>query len=377
MADTKNATVQNATTQIATAQTDPPQIMNNTMLYAVLNTIEILKLLKITKTLAPDPMLVISVDDNMVYTSKKLKKKIIPVKLEINREICFKTSSTIEIKCICSSRNLLTRKKHILGVYHGKILDLISKDVKCDLRNSAEVVTVLALTFSSSSVDDIIKKIEISTSGLDHKNIKSVSGFIDTGSSLAVPLGQALDVIANLTKKLSDVHPILSISCSVLLSVYQTIKAQTKQDENVQKLVEALKDMFLSCQNCHDLPEFSKPGNAIEKMAILTVEIGVLLEKYNHACFIARALKSVMPQEMLIQVEELYVRVLETKNNFQLQINIGTRNTVEKVYEINETEKQSLWFLNGEKYKEWKKKVDSFLWISGKLQQLFKIFKTM
>ncbi|TFK31521.1 hypothetical protein BDQ12DRAFT_729485 [Crucibulum laeve] len=172
-------------------------------------------------------------------------------------------------------------------------------------------------------MDDIIKKIEASTSGLDHKKIKTFSGFLDTGSSLAVPLGQALDIIASLTKKLSNVHPILGISCSVLLSVYEVIKAQIKHDENVQKLVEALKDMLLCCQNCYDLPEFTKPGNAIEKMAILTVDIGVLLEKYNHACLIVRAWKSVMSPEMQIQVEKLHARVLETKKDFQLQITIG------------------------------------------------------
>ncbi|TFK32416.1 hypothetical protein BDQ12DRAFT_671114 [Crucibulum laeve] len=127
MAGTQNVTAQNATAQNDTAQTDTPQIMNNTMLYAVLNTIKILGPLKKTTTpLAHNPVLKITVDDKVVYASKKLKMKII-LALEVNREICFKTSSTIKVESICPSRNPLTTKQHILGVYHGKILDLIGK----------------------------------------------------------------------------------------------------------------------------------------------------------------------------------------------------------------------------------------------------------
>ncbi|TFK36084.1 hypothetical protein BDQ12DRAFT_668025 [Crucibulum laeve] len=322
MADTQNATAQNATTQ-----TGAPQIVNNTMLYAVLSTIKILKLLnKTTNPLAPDPVLMITVDDNMVYTSKKLKKKIIPV---------------LEIESICPSRNVVTGKQHILGVYQGKILDLIGKDVKCELRNGTEVVTGLALTFFSSSVDDIIKKIETSTSGLDHNHIKTVSGFVDTGSSLVVPLGQALDVIAKLTKKLSNVHPILSISYSVLLSVYQSIssilsseviKAQTKQDENVQKLVEALKDMLSACQNCHNLPEFSKPGNTIEKIGSLK-----LRKTFNY--------------KLLLGFEILWKQ--RNKSNSEKMFRNGF---------LHQTLQNFLIKL----MKSIFQKVDSFLWISGK-----------
>ncbi|TFK32737.1 hypothetical protein BDQ12DRAFT_670849 [Crucibulum laeve] len=367
MADTQNATAQNATAQNATAQTDPPQIVDNIVLYAILSSIKILKPLKNNTTLlARDPVIVITVDDNVVYTSKKLNMKVLPL-LEVNREICFKTSSTIKIEIIRPSRNIITKKQHILGVHQGKILNLIGKDIKCDLKDGTEDVTGLTLTFVSSSLDDIIKKIEASTSGLDHGNIKTISAFVDTGSSLAVPLGQALDIIAKLTKKLSNiVHPILSISCSVLLSAYQVIKAQTKQDETVQKLVEALKDMLLACQDCHILPEFSKPGNAIENMAYLIVEVGALLEKYNLKCFAARALKAVISPEMQIQINELQEKVDQTKHIFQREINIGTRLRVEKIYGVIETKEQRAWFLNLEQYIQWKQKVDSFLWISGK-----------
>ncbi|TFK31361.1 hypothetical protein BDQ12DRAFT_694271 [Crucibulum laeve] len=99
MANIQNTTAQNAPAQNATAQTDPPQIVNNTMLHAVLSrAIKILKpLKKITTRLAPDHVLVIMVDDNMVYTSKNLDAMAISV-LEVNWDICFKASSTIKIE---------------------------------------------------------------------------------------------------------------------------------------------------------------------------------------------------------------------------------------------------------------------------------------
>ncbi|TFK32711.1 hypothetical protein BDQ12DRAFT_728403 [Crucibulum laeve] len=69
------ANIQNTITQ-----SHPPQIMNNTILYTILNTIKILEPLRKAATME------ITVDDTVVYTSSKLKKKIIPV-LEVNQEM--------------------------------------------------------------------------------------------------------------------------------------------------------------------------------------------------------------------------------------------------------------------------------------------------
>ncbi|ETW75215.1 hypothetical protein HETIRDRAFT_331545, partial [Heterobasidion irregulare TC 32-1] len=182
-------------------------------------------------------------------------------------------------------------------------------DAFLDLSDSEGVkVAIVKVGLILTPPIDLLKKVDIAVASMGGSRFAASSGHVDFGASTAQagysdpqaigrcisPLGQALQAAANMALTVSEAHPILKVACNVLLSAYETMRAQQVQDDAVRGLAESLREMVgVVSQTLHSLVVISTE-NVIDAIRQAFLQVASVIDEYARLPFIGKSHRELM-----------------------------------------------------------------------------------
>ncbi|KAH7905753.1 ankyrin repeat-containing domain protein [Hygrophoropsis aurantiaca] len=341
----------------------------------------------------------------------------------------FRASSTVHVSIIRNSfrkklRSVLAQREcRLEWEYKGTMADLFTQDAKLSLQGSdgspSSSFITIKISLDSNTAKRIMEEVDVNLARLDRNttvnrasdvigaSVSIVPAAYDAAQTLGTvvtPLGQVLSVLVKIVDNVSDAHPILKVSWTVLSATYKAVQQQNLQDADVRDLAESLREMICAAHDCPDLREIEGAANVTEEIGSTALKIAVLIEECTkHSSIIVRTSVSTF-KDLASRINECKQDCIQLKEKFDRRVQMETRHDVKEIGQQvreqlvpaaaiiirNQEEEKILqwlaapdpsvgynaalekrcegtgsWFLTGEKFKQWKTTADVPLWISG------------
>ncbi|KAF8954305.1 hypothetical protein BDZ97DRAFT_2081794 [Flammula alnicola] len=310
---------------------------------------------------------------------------------EADTKVWFSPSSTITIKIYRKRARLLTS---VVGLHKGKVVDLLENDTPLDLTDkkgdpiSAKMKMGLSrVSESDSNVKTFMEKVDA-----DVSRLPSNKAVINT----ATTVGKALQLTKNIMDNLSQAHPILNASWTVLSRVYEAVQATDIQDDSIRELANTLREMLGAANTAPDLPVIADTTNILEEISRQSLQIASLIDEYTKLCYAARTLKIQISDDLKSRIDGSKKSCADLLGKFDRRVMKGIKDGVGWVENAFRTVKDDQlakeiykwlsapdssrnrnealykrqadtcsWFLDGKRFHDWSKN-PGFLWIKGK-----------
>ncbi|KIJ13345.1 hypothetical protein PAXINDRAFT_13908 [Paxillus involutus ATCC 200175] len=345
-----------------------------TMLCTKLNSLNLLELcLPNARYQKNNKKIEISVDDKVEWSYKWTDTFTPP----LNKDLLLPPSSTVKITL--SGKHRLRR--HVLGSYSGRIVDLLDKETPLRLEDSRRVAcAIINIRLSpvvdyqqawSASVDASLARLDDKprlTEGLDDvdqviSSVQALNSALQTLGQYIAPLGQALRLMAKLIDNVTEVgvfifefkslsdrtqpFPLLKVGWTLLSSVYTAVQQQRLDDGDVRGLAESLRELVGVASDC-PVAEIEGTPDVISGIARLALEVASLIDEYTRSCFMMRLGKA--------QVTDIRERIKQCQVKLKdLYKPLGMRIIVYTAKGAKEMKEQKLW----DQIQKWLKPHDS------------------
>ncbi|KAE9395097.1 hypothetical protein BT96DRAFT_997889 [Gymnopus androsaceus JB14] len=158
------------------------------------------------------------------------------------------------------------------------------------------------------------------------------------------PLLEKLQIFANIADKVAEVHPYAKAAYSVISMAYKVIVNQLQCDANINCLILAMDDIYSFIKEAEPLQQIESHKTIMACLAQQTTECGYFITAYCADTFLVRAvkyavspvdaaitmygrkfneLKSALLAHSTIKTEITVLRVLETVERLEMEVNFG------------------------------------------------------
>ncbi|KAG6913684.1 hypothetical protein DXG01_005184, partial [Tephrocybe rancida] len=326
-------------------------------------------------------------DKKVAKSTKKPASLVLKWEWNADNEIWFEPSSMMKIVVYRGFGADMKPLNKIVGQYEGKVVDLLENNASFDLTDEKGIPVHIEMKIALSPIsksEDYIKKI-LEKVDADVSRLPSNDAMANSVSTL----GQVLQLTKTIMDRLSQAHPILNASWTVVSSLYQILLEQAVQetdlqDESIRDLASTLREMLGTANAIPDLPVIQNTTNVIEEISRHTVKIQIPggLKSRIDACqtccaTLKDSFNSRLHIHMITQVKEIKVglqqtgQMLEAIKDDKLAKKIQTwLSPPNNSKNYNEADKKRqpdtcAWFLDGKQFLNWTEN-PGFLWIKGK-----------
>ncbi|KAH7903380.1 hypothetical protein BJ138DRAFT_1194414, partial [Hygrophoropsis aurantiaca] len=301
------------------------------------------------------------------------------------------------------------RRRH--WEYEGAVADLFAQDAKLPLQGSdgspSSSSITMRISLDSNTAKRIMEEVDANLARLNgNTTMDRASGAVggavsmvpaaydtpQTRGTVVTPLGQALSVLVKVVHNISDVSEFVEKTMHHMYSDgprYQAVTQQILQDADARDLADSLREMICAARDCPDLRGIEGTGNVIEEIRCTALQIAALIKECTkHPSLIVRTMVSPF-KDLASRINKGKEDCIKLKEKFNRRVQMEMRLDVKEIVRNQEDEKilqwlaapdpsvsyntalekrsvgTGSWFLNGEKFSEWKTKADVPLWISG------------
>ncbi|KAF8817315.1 ankyrin, partial [Phlegmacium glaucopus] len=243
---------------------------------------------------------------------------------------------------------------------------------------------------SGESVDDIKKFMEKVDD--DVRRLSSNDAVTSTVSTL----GQVLKLTKTIMDQLSQVHPILKASWTIVSTVYQAVQETDLQDESIRELAITLREMLGTANAIPDLPVIPHTTDVIEAISRQSLQVASLIHEYTKLPWIGRTVKIQIPGDLKSRIDKCQKSCAALKDDFYSRLHLDTNTQVKETGRRLEAIKDDTlaktihswlsppdssrnwneayrkrqvdtcsWFLESERFLKWRE-TPGFLWVKGK-----------
>ncbi|KDR71040.1 hypothetical protein GALMADRAFT_802023 [Galerina marginata CBS 339.88] len=330
----------------------------------------------------------ISVADKEVAksTNSKPRSSVLKWEWSANNQIWFEPSSMLKAELYRVSRTRIDRLNNLVGQHEGKVVEMLDQNASFDLMDKkgdpVRAKMKIALSPTSESDDDI--KVFMERVDTDVSRLPSHGTMWNTVSTV----GKTLQLTKNIMDSLSQAHPMLKASWTILSSLYQAVQETDLQDESVRELARTLREMLATANKFRNLEEILNMPNVVEEIGHQSIQVASLIHEYAKLSF-ARRTGEIQILGLKSRIEKCQKSCAALKVKLSDRINVDTNARVKKIEdrqlaaEINKWlsapdssrfhneahEKREVntcaWFLNGKRFIRWREN-PGFLWVKGK-----------
>ncbi|KAJ7208688.1 WD40-repeat-containing domain protein [Mycena pura] len=219
----------------------------------------------------------------------------------------------------CTSNNLVALDLKSKGDFAGRVFVYLSRD-----RPSNEPAVDAQIDLGQ--INSNRRKLA-HTSGVI-KSVESGAGFTEVGENFAKGIGKVvsqLEPIVKMVDEFAKIHPYLDGAWKILTSAYHAAKKLRDTDQEVDKLVKAMVDLYSSAGEIELLKERNKSlNNTVVDIAITTKECAEFLERYISAGALARAAQVNFLSKHREEIDALSEKLLELKDAFDRNVGMQT-----------------------------------------------------
>ncbi|KAF9480554.1 hypothetical protein BDN70DRAFT_856548, partial [Pholiota conissans] len=271
----------------------------------------------------------ISVDEH--FQQKSVKKPSLPAprwEWPQNQQFLFHPSSTIKIKVYRESRARLATLKHSVGEYNGKVIELLESDALIDLEDKDGTTITpkvkVKLTLVPTSGDNFQTFMETISTNVSHLD--------NTGRAPAVllALGRAFELTKAIMDIVSNAHPILKASWTVMSTVYGAVQQAQVVDDTIRDLAESLREMLGIATQCLDLKVIEGTTNVIEEIGRTSLKITSLVHEYTRLGFMRRAVTLQLSDNMKTRITQYQKSCDGLREKFKIRLILETNNVVKE-----------------------------------------------
>jgi len=175
--------------------------------------------------------------------------------------------------------------KVLVGKHEGKVVDLLENDSSFLLTDKEGVVAakmkiVLSrISGSGDNVEEFMKNVD-----------EDVSLMSSLPSNLST-LRQVLKSTKDIMDKISQVHPILNASWTVVSILYQVVQETDLQDDSIRELAGTLREMLATANSIPDLPVIANTTDVIVDISRLSLRVASLIHEYTKYTLAERTVK--------------------------------------------------------------------------------------
>jgi len=218
------------------------------------------------------------VADIKVAKSKKSKpcSSVVGLEWKENNQISFEPSSTVKIELYRGYQHAyILNMKVLVGKYEGKVVDLLENDTSFDLTDKGVVLAAkLKIAFSlipgsGDNIKEFMKRVD-----------DDVSHMSSLPSSLS-SLGQVLISTKAIMDRVSQAHPILKASWTIVSSVYEVVQETGLQDDSIRELAGALREMLATANMIPDLRVLPDTTDVIVDISRQSLRVASLIHEYT------------------------------------------------------------------------------------------------
>ncbi|KAF9479769.1 hypothetical protein BDN70DRAFT_833908, partial [Pholiota conissans] len=271
---------------------------------------------------------IIFVDDIICVESEKIAKETSPrwEWLDSGHKFLCHPSSTLTINVYRKSK--LPGIKHLVGEHSAKVIDLLESDANIDLTNENGAVIIPKV------------KIDLSVEPMTNQGFKTFMESVDLNISrietTRLPVGLAtigavLQITANIMDVVSDVHPILKASWTILSAVYSVVQETELQDDSVRDLAEQLRETLGLAKEYPNLLQVSGTTNVIEEIGRISLKVNSLIYEYTRPKFARRALNLQLSADLKDHIAKCQRTCADLREKFRMRIMMETNNVAKEI----------------------------------------------
>uniref|UniRef100_A0A8H7XKN8 Nephrocystin 3-like N-terminal domain-containing protein n=1 Tax=Psilocybe cubensis TaxID=181762 RepID=A0A8H7XKN8_PSICU len=341
------------------------------------------------------------VDNNQVKKLKKLKPKSDRLSWEWGQsnQIYFSPSSNLRVDLYRSFKVKVPGMDSFVGSFEGRITELLENGEYIPPRTYAATdpsdprLIVKDLTEKRwhlrpvGSIEEFMKKVD--------SDVSRLNGVDSAASRTFCLLAPVLSGIVSLMDNVSQAHPILSASWTVISSIYNAAQETDTQDQIIQDMASTLREMLGAANQVPNLPMLPGMVDVIERIGRTSLDVASLIDEYTHLSY-AERLAQILPGELGRRVDSCKQQCKAVQKLLFQRVQIDTHTKVEKIDHKVDAEAQRqlakeidnwlapvhtsqnyneaygkreegtcLWFIEEEEFGFWLR-TPGFIWVCGK-----------
>ncbi|KZP10797.1 hypothetical protein FIBSPDRAFT_899444 [Athelia psychrophila] len=313
----------------------------------------------------------------------------------------FNISSTLKI-AIFRKRRL--HKDSLVAQYTGQGRDFLDRDTKYLLTDETGSRTDLRLSINIDLISippaDFIKSVTDNAAGLQSVGTSETAQAL---GGLGLQIFQILEKIVPAIDTISDAHPVLKMTWTVLSAAFKAVKSQMDQDAAVCDLAKSLQEILGAANVCPELARIEDTDDVITEIRRAALEGALLIAEYVGTTSLAGRTAKHQLSDMSDRITQCQKQYTDLGGKFDRRVQLETRAMVKEMQEtVKETDARvqwiqdvqmeenierwmdapdtspnfnaarkkhqpdtGSWFLDGSAFARWKDHPDILLWLHG------------
>ncbi|KIJ94632.1 hypothetical protein K443DRAFT_354461 [Laccaria amethystina LaAM-08-1] len=176
--------------------------------------------------------------------------------------------------------------EHLVGQHERDVVAFLENAADFGLTdkkgNSFPAKMHIVLSPSGDNTKEFLGKVDAGVNRLSSNG--AVAGTVST-------LGIVLQLTKTIMDNLSEAHPILKASWTVVSSLYQVVRETDLQDKAIQELATTLREILATTKAIPNLQEIPDTINVIKEINRQSLEVAVLIQEYTKLHFAVRTFR--------------------------------------------------------------------------------------
>ncbi|KAG6905954.1 hypothetical protein DXG01_016698 [Tephrocybe rancida] len=291
-------------------------------------------------------------DKKVAKSTNKPVSSVLKWEWNADNQIWFEPSSMMKIVVYRGFETGIKLLNNLVGQYEGKVVDLLENSQYSVRYLHAFMLKTIQLDASFDLTDEkgIPVPIEMNIAlSPDNKSEDYIKKFLekvdadvsrlpsnDAVANSVSMLGQVLQLTKTIMDKLSQAHPILNASWTIVSSLYQILLEQAVQetdlqDESIRDLASTLREMLGTANAIPDLLVIQNTTNVIEKIGRQSLEVASLIHEYTKLHWAGRTIKIQIPGGLKLRIDACQARCATLKDSFNSRLHIDTNIQVKEI----------------------------------------------
>ncbi|KZP12249.1 hypothetical protein FIBSPDRAFT_937028 [Athelia psychrophila] len=306
----------------------------------------------------------------------------------------FNISSTLKIAIFRKRR---VRKDTLVAQYAGQGRDFLDQDTKYVLTDEMGSQTDLRLSIHIDLISlppaDFIKSVTDNAAGLQSVGISETAQAL---GGLGLQIFQILEKIVPAIDAVSNAHPVLKMTWTVLSAAFKAAKSQMDQDASICDLAKSLQEILGVANVCPELARVEDTDDVIAEIRRAALEGALLIAEYVGTTSLAGRTAKHQLSDMSDRITQCQKRYTDLGSKFDRRVQLEThamaKETDKRVKGIQDVQMEEKiekwmdapdtspnfnaarkkhqldtgsWFLNGSAFTRWMEHPDILLWLHG------------
>ncbi|KIJ93635.1 hypothetical protein K443DRAFT_12698 [Laccaria amethystina LaAM-08-1] len=332
------------------------------------------------------------VDGQKVSKSMKSKpsSSVLKWKWDADNQTWFlPLSSVMKVQLYRGSKINVRWFEHLVGQHEGDVVAFLENvadfgltDKKGNSFRAKMHIVLSPISGSGDNTKEFLDKVDADVNRLSSNG--AVAGTVST-------LGIVLQLTKTIMDNLSEVHPILKASWTIVSGLYEAVRETDIQDESIQELATTLREILGITKAIQNLQEVPDTTNVIKEINRQSLEVAVLIQEYTKLHFAVRTLR--IQADLKSRIKKCQDKWVVLKEKLSLRVAVDTNIRVRRIEDHqladeihkwlfppdssrNQNEARGkrqdgtcTWFLETERFLEWQEN-PGFLWVKGKSRLL-------